>query len=286
MKPFVALVIVAVLSLDTIYSAMAEPAQTGSDLQVGQTPSGLRYGLWGAGTSGPAPVLIILSSTIEESLGSDYFRQCGTELAEKHGFLCVSIDLPAHGPQQRVDERHGLDGWRDRANRAEDFVAENNARLREVLDHLIAQGYADPTCIAACGTSRGGFMALQYAATDPRVKCVAAFAPVTDLTALREFEGAESSALVQSLVLTQQAEALATRPLWVVIGDRDARVSTDAAISFVRAVTAAALSRGLNPQAEIHVLFEPKGHTTPPGSPAKAAAWIAARLSRSTPWHP
>lgn len=275
MKRLAALVTLLGLVGLTAFTAMAEKAPA---LQIRETLSGVRYGLWGRPAATPAPLLIVLSATIEESLGQEYFRQCGDVLANEHGFLCVSIDLPAHGPQQRADERAGLEGWRDRADRQEDFVAANNARLRAVLDHLIATGQADSARIAACGTSRGGFMALHFAAAEPRVKCVAAFAPVTDLTALREFEGAEADLHVASLALVHQAEALAARPVWLVIGDRDARVSTDAAIAFVRAVTATALKENLNPQAEIHVLPEPKGHTTPAGAPKAAAAWILLHL--------
>lgn len=253
---------------------MAEP-----ELQIHETPSGVRYGLWGGEVSLPSPLLIILSATIEESLGQDYFRQCGNALARAHNFLCVSIDLPAHGPQQREVERAGLDGWRDRVDHNEDFVAINNTRLRDVLDHLIGTGQVDPARIAICGTSRGGFMALQFAAADSRVQCVAAFAPVTELAALHEFHSAADNPFVASLALVHRADALATRPVWVAIGDRDERVDTDAAIRFVRAMTKSALARGLSPQVELWVVPEPQGHTTPRGSAAAAATWIVNQFS-------
>lgn len=271
----VCVALLSLLGLSAVF-AMADSPSVEPALRIAETPSGVRYGLWGRETATPAPLLIILSATIEESLSEDYFRQCGTALARDAGYVCLSIDLPGHGAQQRADERRGLEGWRDRVDRGEDFVAANNARLLAVVDHLVATGVADAKRIAACGTSRGGFMAMQYAAADARVRCVAAFAPVTDLIALREFAGAEADPLVANLALRGRAADLAARPLWVIIGDRDARVDTDAAIVFVRAVTAAALAAGADPHAEIHVLPEPKGHTTPAGAPAAAAAWIAA----------
>lgn len=257
------------------------PAKTQPGLQKLTTPSGVSFGIWSAGTTGPAPTLFILASTIDETLGDPYFRQSGTALAEQAGFICVSIDLPAHGAEHRADERAGLEGWRDRADRDEDFVAANNARLRAVLDYLVAEGYTDPARIVACGTSRGGYLALQFTAAEPRVRAVAAFAPVTDLTALREFKGAEASPLVQRLSVIRQADALANRPVWVVIGDRDTRVGTDDAIAFARAVTNAALRPGGNPRVELHVLPEPKGHTTPHGAPAAATAWLLAQCPPS-----
>lgn len=255
----------------------APPNPASPPIKYDETTTGVRFGTWGETTATPAPVFFILASTIEETLGTAYFRQAGNALAER-GFICVSVDLPCHGAQLRASERPGLDGWRDRADQHENFVTTSNQRLREVLDHLIADGTADPERITAGGTSRGGFLALQFAAADPRVSSVVAFAPVTDLTALREFHGTEDNPFVQSLSIIHQSPAFDARPVWVVIGDRDERVSTAAAISFVRAITASALDRGLNPQAELHVLPEPKGHTTPAGAPEQAAAWILSHL--------
>jgi len=64
----------------------------------------------------------------------------------------------------------------------------------------------------------------------------------------------------------------------VVIGDRDDHVGSNAAIAFVRPPTTVALTRGLAAKAELHVLPEPEGHTTPAGAPALAAAWLLTRF--------
>lgn len=243
-----------------------------------ETTTGVRFGLWDNKSRAPALTLFVLANSIEGTLGDPYFRQSGNLLAEQ-GYLCVTIDIPGHGLQHRPDEPEGLAGWRHRTDQGEDLVAETNRRLSEVLDHLIATGRTDPDRIAACGTSRGGFLALQFTAHDSRVKCVAAFAPVTDLLALREFKGAESNALVKALSVINRADQLADRPVWIIIGDRDERVGTDHAIALARQITASALSKGLDPAVELHVLPEPKGHTTPQGAPEIAAVWIARQLS-------
>ena len=272
-------VVVSFLFSPALRSTTMATAPAYPPIEYHETATGVRFGIWKLETAeaAPSPVLFILASTIEETLGTPYYRQAGNALAER-GFLCVSVDLPGHGDQQDPGERAGLDGWRDRADRQENFVATSNQRLRDVLDHLISEGTADPRRIAAAGTSRGAFLALHFAAADPRVSCVAAFAPVTDLAALREFNGAENNPLVPSLSVINQSNALAARPVWVVIGDRDERVGTDDAIAFVRSLTTAALTRGLDAKAELHVLPEPKGHTTPAPAPAQAAAWILTQL--------
>jgi dienelactone hydrolase len=242
-----------------------------------RTESGVRFGVWGEKPIAPAPTLFVLAGTIDGALGHAYYRQSGNELAEQ-GYLCVSVDLPCHGSQKKPDEPQGLSGWRARCERNENFVAESNARLRQVLDHLIREGYTNADKVAACGTSRGGFLALHFAASDSRVKCAAAFAPVTDLGALREFEGAVKHPLVESLALAKQAEQLAGRAVWLVIGDQDERVGTDHTIALARLITAASLEKKVAGRVELHVIAEPRGHTTPSGAAELAAAWIRRQI--------
>ena len=109
-------------------------------------------------------------------------------------------------------------------------------------------------------------------------QAVAAFAPVTNLMALREFHGATNTLHVAGLSLLANAERLAGRSVWVTIGDRDERVSTDDAIAFARRATKVSLEKTEAADVTLLVLPEPKGHTTPEGAPDLAAAWIAEKL--------
>jgi dienelactone hydrolase len=252
------------------------PALDGEVLNA-ETPDGVEYGLWGTQVTYPAPTLFIFASDINATLDDPYFRQCGDALA-KQGYLCVSLDLPGHGTDQREGEPGALETWRKRCDADENFIAPFTARVGTVLDHLIATGASDPARIAACGTSRGGYMALHVAASDPRIRATAAFAPVTNLMALREFGGAKNTEQVAALSLLAHAEKFAGRSLWVIIGDRDERVSTDDAIAFARRVTAVSLEKAQSADMTLLVLPEPKGHTTPQGAPELGAAWIAERL--------
>ena len=257
--------------------APAPPTAPEGEVVKMKTPDGVRFGIWGTKVIYPAPTLLVFSATIDESLGDPYYRQCGNALAEQ-GFLCVSLDLPGHGLDHRDDEPEELASWRFRSDHGEDFVTPFTERVRGVLDYLIRAGYTDPERIAACGTSRGGFMALQVAAVEPRIRATATFAPVTALGALREFEGATNTDHVEALSLHARAGTLAGRAVWLVIGDRDERVGTDEAIEFARQVTTLSLAQGTPPDVTLIVQPEPKGHTTPAGSPERAAAWITERL--------
>ena len=242
-----------------------------------KTPDGIQYGVWGKPTDEPAPTIFILAGTIKDTLEQPYYRQCGNELA-KLGYVVVSADLPCHGDQMREGEPAGLSGWSHRIRNGEDIVTESNTRLSSVLDDLISTGVTDPERVAAAGTSRGGFLAIHFAAHDRRVRAAAGFAPVTDLAALREFRTSGKHPFVQKLSLKNQAEKLAGRPVWLVIGDRDERVGTQHAIDLASRLSDVANARDIASNVELHVLSEPHGHTTPAGSASLAAAWVHRQL--------
>jgi len=72
----------------------------------------------------------------------------------------------------------------------------------------------------------------------------------------------------------QSGNVLAEQAVWLVIGDQDERVGTDHIIALARRVTAASIKERLPSRIELHVMPEPRGHTTPSGAAEQAAAWI------------
>ena len=264
----------------------AVPAVAADDVgvRIAQTPTGVRYGLWGPADGRPAPLLVILAKTIDGTLGDPVYRQAGNSLAAPSSgdpVLCASIDLPCHGLERRDGEPAELAGWRHRLERGEDPIAANNRRLSELLDHLVGTGLVDPRRIAVIGTSRGGFLAVHFLAHDPRVACAAAYAPVTDLAALREFHGAEAVPAVRMAALLRIADALAGRPLWMTIGGNDERVGTDRAIQLAADIAAAAAARKIPGRVELRVVADSPGHTTPAGAAEQSAAWIRGRFAEA-----
>jgi dienelactone hydrolase len=271
----------AVLTLLAL-GGSAHPAEPPNSGVIHKTTSdGVEYGVWGKAGTKPAPTLFMLASTVDGVLADPYFRQCGNELA-KIGYIVVAIDLPCHGTQTVEGEPAGLGGWSHRIGRNEDIVAECNARLSKVLDDLINTGLTDPERVAAAGTSRGGFLAIHFAAHDRRVKAAAGFAPVTELAALREFHDTQEHPLVAKLSLKNQAEQLAGRPVWIIIGDVDDRVGTHHAIEVASRLSAAAKAKKIASNVELHVMSEPRGHTTPKGASKLAAEWIHGHLTDGT----
>lgn len=248
-------------------------AADGDSVKVLQTPGGIRFGIRGDKKQTPAPTLLVCAQTIQGTLASEDYNKIGRLLA-REGFLSVALDLPCHGKDERAGEPAGLNGWAARLAKDEDLVADFTKKASAVLDYLIAEGYTDPKQVATAGTSRGGFIALHFGAANPRVRCVVAFAPVTDLLALREFAGMEKNDKTNALSLGRQAERLAGRPIWLCIGNNDQRVDTDRAIAFTRRVVQASAAAKKPPLVELHVMTS-AGHTIHPTAHDEAAAWLA-----------
>jgi dienelactone hydrolase len=222
--------------------------------------------------NGPAPTLLMLAASGEGTLQTKEFRRLGILLAER-GWKVVSLDLPCHGADRRKGEPAELAGWAARASVGEDIVLPFRQRADEVLRYLVTTGVADSNRIAVAGISRGGFMAFQAAAGNPLLRAVVAFAPVTDLLALREFAGQQKNEVAQRLALTNVADALADRASWLVIGNSDERVGTDKVVAFARALTNAARQRRLPPQVTLQIVPTP-GHSSQPEWHDQAAAWL------------
>ncbi|MBI1899737.1 MAG: alpha/beta fold hydrolase [Planctomycetia bacterium] len=240
-----------------------------------QTPAGIKFGLVGEQGGKPAPTLFIFANDIKTTLGNEAYAKAGRILA-KEGCLSVALDLPCHGEDRREGEPAGLDGWQRRIDKGDPVIPAFVERCSAVLDHLVQEGYTDDNRVAACGTSRGGFIALHFAAAEPRIKCVAAFAPVTDLALLREFADCKSEG-VPKLALAASAEKFAGRPVWITIGNDDQRVGTDAAIKLTRAIVESSRAAKKPPLVELHVSTA-AGHRTHPTAHDEAAAWIGGQL--------
>ncbi|MBL9214157.1 MAG: alpha/beta fold hydrolase, partial [Opitutaceae bacterium] len=194
------------------------------DLTTHTAPDGTPFYVLGALPSSPRPTLLIFAAEGRKALEESNFSEVGRLLRQEAEYLCLALDLPAHASDQRPGEPPGLKGWRARVDRGEDFVTPFAARISALLDHLVRTGRTDPARIAIAGTSRGGFMACQVAAREPRIGAVVAFSPVTDLPALTEFSGMEKDPLTLSLAAARLAPRLAGRPVWIVIGNHDRRV--------------------------------------------------------------
>ena len=183
--------------------------------------------------------LLLLSFAMDRntSLGVEPYNLTAKYFLE-HGHRVASFDLPNHG--SRVNQYgEAITGMRNAFVAAQDpfsrFVEEGKA----VTDRCIANGLAEPGRIAVCGTSRAGYLALRLLAADKRIAAAAVYAPVTDWRALTEFAADQKRADVAALNLSNFADALAGKPLYMVMGNHDARVSTESCCRFYLDLAAA-----------------------------------------------
>jgi hypothetical protein len=140
-----------------------------------------------------------------------------------------------------------------------DPFAQFIAQGRAVIDDCLAQGIGAQGQVYVCGTSRAGYCALRLAAADRRIAGVAGFAPVTDWRILAEFAPVRDDAAIAALALEEWAGALWARAVFLAIGNRDARVGTDACVRFaLRLLEAQTASAGTGSLA-LHVVQE-EGH--------------------------
>jgi pimeloyl-ACP methyl ester carboxylesterase len=250
------------------------------EIKVMRLPSGLRFGLIGERPSHPAPTLFLIAASLEKM--RDYTEI--SPLLVDRGFLDVTLDPPAHGEDRRPGEpTDELEGWRGRLDKGEDFVGEFIRNARAVLDYLVQQGYTDPNQVGACGNSRGGFLAFQFAAAEPRVKAVAGLSLLADLMTLREFRGTAHRAAAERLSLVHVVPKLAGRPVWVSIGNHDVRVDTDSVIDFTRAlVRYSAQWKPDNALLPVTLIVAPsRGHSKIARCDEIAAGWFLEQFGQS-----
>lgn len=155
------------------------------------------------------------------------------------GHCTASFDLPCHGDREVPGEPRGIAGFCAEWRRGNDVFAGFVDEGRAVIDALVERQLAEPGRIFVSGTSRGGYCALRLMAADERIGAAAAFSPVTDWRVLNEFAEIRDAPEIADLALTRFAGSFAGRPVWVAIGNCDARVGTDACLRFAEAVVRA-----------------------------------------------
>jgi dienelactone hydrolase len=231
----------------------------------------VHFGIIGTKPPSPAPTVFLFGKEIEATLVSPDYGEALTALGPQ--VLAVALDGPCHGFDQLDGEPLSLSCWSYRLDQGRNIMADVAGRAKAVLDFLIRESYTDPAKVAAFGSSRGGFMAMHFAAVDPRVGLIAAFSPVTELLLLQEFSGMKHPERARALNAVRLVGALYNRPLWIIIGDTDHRVGTANAIEFAERFIDEGEAHGLIPPIEMRIA-PAEGHATPDGAYVEAAKWL------------
>lgn len=239
------------------------------------SPSGLEICHRGPSLEqGPLPSFFYFALSAEESLGTDPFCQ-PVDALQNANIRCFSFTLPFHGAGHITNEAMSLWGGtlRDDNNFFEHFLE----KAKQNIDFLVDARYVDPAKIAVGGLSRGGFIACQLAARDPRIKIILGYAPLTALSLMEEFRTHGITPLAESLALVHQVKALVGRSLRFYIGNRDMRVGTEQCFRFIEVLTEANYDAGhRSPPVEMIVTpsIGHKGHGTAPEIFRAGAEWV------------
>ncbi|MFZ4664750.1 MAG: alpha/beta hydrolase family protein [Caldilineaceae bacterium] len=203
--------------------------------------------------------LLLTFSSTRQSAFAEAPQDLPARLFAGAGHAVASFDLPQHGEQVNAFGQ-GIDGFCAAFCAGADPFAQFIEQGKAVIDACLAQGIGQGG-IVACGVSRAAYCALRLTAADQRIRAVTGLAPVTDWRRLREFAAVRDQPSVAALALDHWAEELADRPLYLAIGNHDARVGSDACARFVLQLMAARQAQSDSPPALQFYLVDSPGHS-------------------------
>lgn len=132
------------------------------------------------GIDDPRPVCFCLFGGAD-LIRDPYFGRVAEKL-RRQGWIVISLDLvPGDGEDLNV--------WNQRMKSGQDVIGDFCRRASKTLDDIESKNRIDTSRICVYGISRGGFMAVQWAARDHRIARVAGMSPIVELNRLIEFPG-------------------------------------------------------------------------------------------------
>ncbi len=229
-------------------------------------------------SEGPLPALFYFGAAGDESLGQEPFCLPIRHL-EGEAIRIFSLTLPGHG--EGFDKHKAIRYWADQMLAGETLLRDFVHQCVEIIHELITKGVIDPAYLATAGLSRGGFIATHIAASEPQVKAVCAFAPMTDLAYSEHFKEVKDLPHVQAQALIHLAPQLAHTSVRFYIGNRDIAVGTRGAFDVIEAIAEYAFIRNQrSPQAELFIRpsIGHRGHGTPPEAFREGAFYLKEQL--------
>jgi pimeloyl-ACP methyl ester carboxylesterase len=164
--------------------------------------------------------------------------------------------------------------WATRLASGENLFETFLSSAGAICQQLIDQGWITEGKFLAAGLSRGGFAAFHLLARFPYFSGVCAFAPVTSLLELPEFDGIP---LAIEYGVEKFLPELTGKNIYISIGNRDTRVGTEASIRLALALVEENHAAGIRALPVELCLFPARGHRghgTPPERFAAGARWM------------
>lgn len=228
-------------------------------------------------SQGPLPSVIYFALSAEESLSLDPYNQPALYLAER-GVRVFALDLPFHGP--KLNPAEAIDKWATAFAHGKDPLSPFIEKTIHAIEGLGEKGVLFEEKIGFMGLSRGGLIASLVAGAFPKLKALTAFAPMTELTFAKEFQGLSKGGL-EKFNLLENLETLYDKTLRFYIGNRDIRVGTDRCFAFIHHLTETAFKKGIR-SPPIELMITPSighmGHGTSKEIFEDGADWLGKKL--------
>lgn len=232
------------------------------------------------------PALLLTFATTARSAFQDKPHDIPFRHFAEAGHYVATFDLPHHG--SCVDHfGEGIEGMCQAFVAGQDPFARFIADGQAVIDACLTQGIGQNGKFVVCGVSRAGYCALRLAASDPRIRGIAALAPVTDWRRLREFAAVKEQPAVAALAIDNWVTQLADRAVYLAIGNHDDRVGTDSFLRFAHRLFEAqdalnssspTLPASSGRMKQMHVIDSP-GHTLTDEWRSRGASFLLQTIS-------
>lgn len=230
---------------------------------------------------GPEPALFYFSLTAEDSLLCDPYNQL-TAFLHSYPIRIFSITLPEHGPS--LDPKTAIKRWSEHFLSQKDLLQPFIQHATYVITKLIEDNIIQDKRLAIAGLSRGAFIAAHIAKNIPQLKYLVGLAPLLRLDTIKEFQDVNSK-LIDKYALTELSQQLIDKVVSLYIGNRDTRVGTKTAYTFIEMLTEAQYVHGQRSPKNFLTLYPSigyLGHGTPPEIFYAAANWIKNKLLDNT----
>jgi hypothetical protein len=223
---------------------------------------------------GPLPAFFYFALSGEESLALDPYNQ-PVAFLEDIPIRTFSFTIPFHGPE--FEKSKAMEEWSRAIRNHQDFLKPFVQKSLQNIQYLIELGYVDEQQMMIGGLSRGAFIATHIAAEESRLKTLVGFAPLTQLTILKEFHDLQDHPLVQVYSLLHLIPKCIDKHLRFYIGNRDLRVGTTECFQFIKVLADSAYEKGVrSPHAElvINPSVGHQGHGTLPYIFKDGVQWL------------
>lgn len=231
---------------------------------------------------GTLPALFYFSLSAEESLSLSPFNTPALYLKPwtDHSLRIFSVTIPGH--ENNLPKEKALETWSQAIMQGHDPITPYIATIKQIIDQLINQHVIAADQLAFAGLSRGAYIATMAAAKIPDCHHVLGFAPLVNLAKTKEFNSLQHHPLVEQLNLHQYLPTLTQTKIRFYIGNRDTRVDTKEAFTWITSLAELAYTtraKGGSFQLILHDSIGLMGHGTPDFIFAEGTQWIKQALN-------